>query len=285
MIRPGSTTCSLVNGGVQLVYDHAPGDLVPVILLHGGGQNRRSWGALFRRLHEAGHEVMSMDHRGHGDSDWTIDGYRLVDYGADVTALLDTVGRPSIVVGASLGGLAGLHAAAARPDLAAGLVLVDITTRPQNTGTERILAFMQAHRNGFQDLDHAVDAVASYLAHRDRSPDRDGLERNLRQGRDGRWRWQWDPRILDDRIQSDEDRHALEGAARGLRTPVLLVRGEHSDVVSDDDVTHFRELVPHLTFAVVDGAHHMVAGDRNDAFAAVILRCLDDEGLRPAGPT
>ena len=133
--RERTTTRTLVNGGIRLVYDHAPGERTPVVLLHGGGQNRHSWGALFRRLERSGHEVASLDHRGHGDSDWTVGGYRLVDYASDVEALLGTIGRPSVIVGASLGGLAGLHAAAKRPDLVAGLVIVDITTRPQNTGT------------------------------------------------------------------------------------------------------------------------------------------------------
>ena len=67
--------------------------------------------------------------------------------------------------------------------------------------------------------------------------------------------------------------------------PVLLVRGEHSDVVSGDDIDHFRQLVPQTTVAVVVGAHHMVAGDRNDAFADVIAGYLDDEGLRTVLPT
>ena len=250
------------------------------MLLHGGGQNRHSWGALFRRLERSGHEVASLDHRGHGDSDWTVGGYRLVDYASDVEALLGTLGRPSVIVGASLGGLAGLHAAARRADLVAGLVIVDITTRPQNIGTTRIIAFMQAHADGFEDIDHAVVAVGEYLSHRERPPDRDGLKRNLREGPDGRWRWHWDPRILDDSSQSSYDRDVLDAAARRLQMPVLLVRGEHSDVVSGDDIDHFRQLVPQTTVAVVGGAHHMVAGDRNDTFAGVIADYLDDEGLR-----
>ena len=266
------------------MYDHAPGELTPVVLLHGGGQNRHSWGALFRRLEGSGHEVVSMDLRGHGDSDWTLDGYRLVDYGTDVETLLRTIDRPSVIVGASMGGLAGLHAAARRPDLVAGLVLVDITTRPRNTGTDRILEFMQAHAEGFEDIDHAVVAVGAYLSHRERPPDREGLSRNLRQGPDGRWRWHWDPRILDDSSQSSYDRDVLDAAARTLRMPVLLVRGEHSDVVSTEDIEHFCELVPQTTVAVVAGAHHMVAGDRNDAFADVIAGYLDDEGLRDSAP-
>ncbi len=48
--------------------------------------------------------------------------------------------------------------------------------------------------------------------------------------------------------------------------PVLLVRGLSSDVVGDAGIAAFRRQVPWLELLDVEGAGHMVAGDRNDAF-------------------
>jgi pimeloyl-ACP methyl ester carboxylesterase len=54
----------------------------------------------------------------------------------------------------------------------------------------------------------------------------------------------------------------------------LLVRGRQSDVVSEENVKHFRELVPHAEYVDVADAAHMVAGDRNDAFTTAVAEFL-----------
>jgi pimeloyl-ACP methyl ester carboxylesterase len=54
----------------------------------------------------------------------------------------------------------------------------------------------------------------------------------------------------------------------------LLVRGRQSDVVSEENVKHFRELVPHAEYVDVADAAHMVAGDRNDAFTTAVVDFL-----------
>ena len=42
----------------------------PVLLLHGGGQTRHSWEETAIRLARAGYRAITIDQRGHGDSDW-----------------------------------------------------------------------------------------------------------------------------------------------------------------------------------------------------------------------
>jgi pimeloyl-ACP methyl ester carboxylesterase len=56
--------------------------------------------------------------------------------------------------------------------------------------------------------------------------------------------------------------------------PVLLVRGQRSDVVDDAGIEEFRQKLPHLEIASVAGAGHMVAGDRNDAFNRSVISFL-----------
>ena len=71
------------------------------------------------------------------------------------------------------------------------------------------------------------------------------------------------------------DTEGLRDAARGLRIPTLLVRGRLSDVLSQEGVDDFLELVPHAEFADIAGADHMVAGDRNDAFNEAVFAFLE----------
>jgi pimeloyl-ACP methyl ester carboxylesterase len=263
--------------GVTLAADHWPGDLTPVVLVHGGGQTRHSWGQTAAAIAETGHAVYSIDQRGHGDSDWDPDGnYRFTNYGADAVAVLDQLGEPVIWIGASLGGMAGMLAADDRADSMRALILVDITAQPALQGVDRILTFMATtSETGFGSLEEAADVVAAYQPGRVRTKNLEGLKKNLRLGHDGRWRWHWDPAFMDVRGDDDQDhdqRHEkLVHAAKGLECPVLLVRGRKSDLVTDTEVEEFMATVPHANYVDVADAAHMVAGDVNDEFTAAVL--------------
>ncbi len=264
-----------VGGGLVLVADRWRGDGPPVVLAHGGGQTRHSWGTTAARLAGEGHDVWSVDLRGHGDSAWAGDGdYTMGAYRDDALAVVEQVGQPVAWVGASLGGSTGMSAVAARPDDFWALVLVDITPKPADAGVDRILTFMaETSAAGFASLDEAADAVAAYQPHRKRPKDTSGLAKNLRKGDDGRWRWHWDPAFVGGRraVSSEAERHdRLIEAARTLRLPTLLVRGKLSDLVTDEQVAAFRELVPHAEYVDVAGAAHMIAGDRNDVFGSAV---------------
>lgn len=250
----------------------------PVVLLHGGGQTRHAWGGTAAALATSGRFAVSVDLRGHGDSDWAPDAdYSIDAFACDLGAIARQLPARPVVVGASLGGLAALIAQGEHPEPpAAALVLVDIAPRVDPVGVGRIIGFMTAHQDGFATLDEAADAIAGYLHHRPRPRDRTGLAKNLRLGADGRYRWHWDPRFIDGTRRPDAVRNPerLERAARAIRVPALLVRGRQSDVVTEDGARAFLDLVPHARYVDVSGAGHMVAGDRNDRFTDAVVGFL-----------
>ena len=246
-----------------------------VLMLHGGGQTRHSWKATSGLLADSGLRVIALDARGHGDSDWSPAGqYGLDRNRDDVLAVIEQLREPVTIVGASMGGLTGmLAAAAAGPGRVRSLVLVDVVPRMEQAGSERIRDFMLGAPDGFASLDEAAAAVADYLPHRSRPRSADGLRRNLRQRANGRWYWHWDLRMMTTPQPGDPSERLarLEDAARSLRIPVLLLHGRMSDVVSDAGVAEFRELVPHTEVVALAGAAHTAAGDDNDAFTAAVV--------------
>jgi len=263
-------------GGITLVADewNPTGAAKPTILmLHGGGQNRHSWKKTGQVLGDQGFHVVAVDTRGHGDSDRSPEAdYAVETLSADVHALIDTVGAPVVIIGASMGGLTGiLVASEAGPERVAKLVLVDVVPRFEKDGSARIRDFMFNHVHGFDSLEEAADAVAEYLPHRTKPRSPEGLKKNLRL-RDGRWYWHWDPAFLTKPADDPHQRtDKLEAAAMGLQIPILLIRGKLSDVVSTEGVNDFLAKVPRAEFVELSGAGHTAAGDDNDAFSEVVV--------------
>ncbi|WP_308161299.1 alpha/beta fold hydrolase [Dietzia psychralcaliphila] len=260
--------------GIRLAVDewgHADDPLV--VFLHGGGQTRHSWKRAGSQLAEAGMHSVTVDLRGHGDSDWSTEAnYDLPSLRDDIVSVLTGLGGRATLVGASLGGLTALLVADSRPDLVERLVLVDVVTKIEQTGSERIQGFMQSAPDGFDSLEDAADAIAAYLPHRPRPDSTAGLRKNLRQRENGRWFWHWDPAMFDKPpvLNPLTMSRELDEAAQRLTIPVLLLQGALSDVVSDEGVDHFRGLVPQLQVIRLSGAAHTAAADDNDAFTQAV---------------
>lgn len=249
-----------------------------VVLLHGGGQTRYSWGGAQRALVANGFYVVNLDARGHGASDWAADGdYSLTSLSDDLRAVIAQLpGRPALV-GASMGAATSLYVIGGSPTpIARGLVMVDLVPKIDPVGAERIRAFMSANPEGFDNLDQVAAAVAAYAPHRPRPKDNSGLMKNLRRGDNGKLFWHWDPQFIR-MLQPPEPPDMVSqmaDALAGIHVPTLLVRGMESDVVTDDGVEDFRRRLPQLEVANVGGAGHMVAGDRNDAFNDAVISFL-----------
>ncbi|KPF73341.1 MAG: alpha/beta fold hydrolase [Blastomonas fulva] len=258
---------------------------LPVLLAHGGGQTKRAWKRVSAMLAEHGFLSFALDLRGHGDSDWAIDGaYDIVDFAGDLVAIAGGFERRPVLIGASLGGLAGLMAEGeVAPGTFASLTLVDIAPQMEAGGVTRVVGFMEAHaREGFASPEEAAKVISEYLPHRPSRKASSGLAYYLRQKPDGRYYWHWDPAFIDGVMRrhaersdiSDFGRTELDEAASRLALPVHLIRGGSSDLVSPEAVAHFLELVPHAEYSDIADATHMVVGDQNDAFGDAIVEFL-----------
>jgi len=297
-------TLELPGSGLSLAGDRwsdpdAKGPRGVALLLHGGGQTRHSWRRTGERLARAGWIAYAVDLRGHGDSGWPAD----ADYGmdamaADLRELISDVRNahtdlPLALVGASLGGKVALLVAGEDAGTVQALVLVDIVIRVETEGSRRVRDFMGSAPHGFASLEDAAAAISAYNPHRKHSGNLEGLKKNLRL-RDGRWHWHWDPRMF--RSHDDVDpagdsplskvvEQRSRAAASHLTCPVLLVRGEQSDIVSDQGIAELRELVPQAQVVDVNNVGHMVAGDDNDVFSENLVGFLDAAVAPPGSAT
>ena len=268
--------------GNRLVAEvDGPPDGVPVVLAHGTGQSRHSWGATVEALGARGLRAIAYDLRGHGESDRTPE-YSVGANAEDLRTVLTEVGGPAILVGASLGGVTMLDVLGdeARPVGARALVLIDIGHRIPAGGAEHINGFMAKTTGGFDSLEDAAAAISTYLPHRVPKRPGGGLLKTLEQRVDGRFYWRWDPAMIAGR--GPMDMAAFERKIRAdlqhVRVPTLIIRGANSEILSRETADEMLDILPHAQLVEVAGAHHMVAGDDNNAFMAALLAFIDTLG-------
>ena len=294
-------TVRFIGGaGNDLVADMYGRDGPPVLLLHGGGQTRHSWRGAALTIARSHRRAVAVDQRGHGDSKWVASGeYRNADFATDIRCVAQELfrryGARPVVVTASYSGITSLLAESAHlketgQNLLAGFFVVDMAITNDTGGADKAIAFMLSHaREGFATVAQASESVAKYLGRpRPKSPQ--GLQRNLRQGPDGRWRWHWDPRFMDGPFHIRVDRDAVHAdmiaAVRDTTLPVLMVRGSSSDVMLEEHILELQRIAPRVRYVSVAGAHHMVVGEENDGFTHALIGFLDeaDAARIPASP-
>lgn len=144
-------------------------------------------------------QAVTVDLRGHGESDWAKDGdYRVTSFAGDILAVLARLPTKPVLVGASLGGITSmLLVGEMNPGVARSVVFVDVVPEMDPLGTSRIHAFLTDRLTaGFDSLEEAAEAIGAYDQQRVRPVNLNRLRSNLRR-RGKRWYWHWDPRFID----------------------------------------------------------------------------------------
>jgi pimeloyl-ACP methyl ester carboxylesterase len=265
--------------GLKLHYrDHAgPDDRPPILCLHGLTRNSRDFEALAERL--AGEwRVISPDFRGRGLSEYDPQSSRYMPptYAADVLQLLDELQiDKAVFVGTSLGGLTTMIVAGFAPQRIAGVVLNDIGPELSSAGIGRISDYV-GNPVLYRDWDEAADIFSAKFG--DVHP-RYGREEWLRYARrvcretDRGIEFDYDMTIAEPFKQMDEKTaaaadawplfHALAGK------PVLLLRGERSDLLSPQVAEKMRDSMPGVELVTVPNVGHAPDFEEPESIEAV----------------
>ncbi|QKK03631.1 MAG: alpha/beta fold hydrolase [Pseudomonadota bacterium] len=265
------------DDGIRLSLRYYGHERAPCVLMaHGFGQTQYAWEKTGWQLAAAGWQAVSYDARGHGESDRAPSGeYDFEQFIEDFRRVCASLPNRPAVIGASMGGLTALLAHSEKPKVdLSSLVLVDIAPRWDDNGVEAMLAFMRQNPKGFPTLEAATEAIRGFLPHRRHNGSGSSVDRNLRQGDDGRWYWHWDPAMLALAEKGSNLQTRLKSASRRLKIPTLLVAGGQSEMIGEAHIQEFLKLAPHAEQATIEDAGHMVAGDRNDHFMGAVTPFL-----------
>lgn len=267
MIEPHS---HLLHGSPRLHYlewnSHAART---VVLLHGNSANAWWWEPVASAMSKD-IRLLALDQRGHGDSEWARPPkYQPADYAADVTHFIEHAAREEkpLVVGHSMGGLGVLAFAQHSPELARGVVAIDIAVTSSRVRDRYLRRLKGLPMVTYPDL---KTAVARFRL----MPDQDGVapeilheiaERSFARTEDGRWTLKFDRASF-----FGGDGLAVLETIKDIRIPTLLVRAELSRIMTAESAEHARESNPRVRLMTIFGAHHHVLLDKPEALARAI---------------
>jgi len=219
----------------------------------------------FARLAEAlapRWRVVAPDLPGRGESDRLRDPmlYAVPQYVADMVTLIARLDVEGVAwVGTSLGGLVGMALAAQPQSPIERLVLNDAGPVIAKSALERIDAYL-GDAGEFADLDAAIAyirKVAEPFGPHSEEDWRFLTENVVRRGADGRLRLHYDPAIAEPyRRALPEKDLELWPLYDAIRCPVLVLRGERSDLLARETCEAMRARGPRAEVVEIPGVGH-----------------------------
>lgn len=253
---------------VRLHHLDYGGEGAPTVLLHGVAGHARMWDELAPLLRSTGN-VLALDLRGYGDSQWDPDGdYSTEHHASDVADWIEARGLGRVrLVGFSWGGLVALHLAATRPELVERLAVIDIAPSfaaseleipPLPLGFETHAEALAAERRQNQFASEAmIETMARF---------------GTRPGPDGRLVKKHDPVFGQRWPFRNDDRWDQLGR---IEQPLLLVRAAESQHLSAQEAERMLELLGDARLAEIPRSGHLIPVDNPTDLGRELGRFLE----------
>jgi pimeloyl-ACP methyl ester carboxylesterase len=280
------------HDGLKLYARHyaAPGSrLRPVLCLAGLTRNSRDFHDLATALSKGAHArpVYTLDYRGRGYSEHDLDwkNYAIPIEMLDVQDFITLAGlHHAALVGTSRGGLIAMVLAAAQPTTIGAVVLNDIGPVIERTGMLRIAGYV-GRTPRTATWQEATDFVASMNRRAFPAvPDAQWEEvaRQWFNEKNGRPAAGYDPKLAKSISVRDGPAPELWPQFMALtHAPLLVIRGETSDLLSQETVRQMCTRHPNCTALTVPGQGHAPLLKDEPTLAAIARFLVEVDAGRP----
>jgi 3-oxoadipate enol-lactonase len=253
-----------LSNGLALAY-HVHGAGRPVMFLHPIGTCGAFWDPLVERIQDRC-RCITVDLRGHGDSDVPRERFTLSDLADDVIELLRVESKNgAVLVGCSLGGMVAQGLALKAPELLSGLVLADTGHRQTEESRKAVL---QRAEDSLQGMPAMLNSTltrwfpARFLA-------LNGPEVKCCR----KWLLDDDPVVFSWGWQAISELDFGDRLAE-IQLPTLVIRGSADASSARETMQAMAKLLPHSRYAEIEGAGHVAPLEQADSFAEILLDFL-----------
>jgi pimeloyl-ACP methyl ester carboxylesterase len=248
----------LIKDGVTLAYEDTNDDLPPMLLVHGCGCDHRSLAAQAEFFRNS-RRVVSVDLRGHGESDAPQQDYTMITFANDLVWLCEKLSlEKPVMVGHSMGGNVILELAARFPEVPSSLVMIDSVMLPTQMMLEAVGSqfteglqgpdYLAAYRGGLSAMCLPTDRRSSQLISSLQIP----------------------KHVLASAIPNHTTNYDAATAASACGIPIAYI----FSIMPLLDLPRFQSLTPQLAIARTLGSGHFSPLEVPDQINAMIARFL-----------
>ncbi|MEM7722350.1 MAG: alpha/beta fold hydrolase [Pseudomonadota bacterium] len=237
-----------------------PGDLPPILIVHGLYGSARNWGVIAKRLSDQ-RFVVSVDLRNHGESPW-FDSQSYADMAGDLAEVIGQIGGVADVVGHSMGGKAAMALSLLNQSLVRRLIVADIAPVVYGHSQQKYIDAMRAVDLSRVETRRDADDLLKA------SVPEDGVRAFLLQSLDVRARkWRLNLDVLERYMSEIIGWSPIDGRFDG---PTLFLSGALSDYVLPEHRALIKPLFPEAKFAKLPDAGHWLHADKPREFEATL---------------
>ncbi|WP_455243115.1 alpha/beta fold hydrolase [Petrachloros mirabilis] len=255
--------------GITLAYDDN-GSGIPLVFLHAFPLNRTMWAQQEEAL-SSRFRTISIDLRGHGESDAPLWRYTLEQAADDVCALLDHLSIPrAVFVGLSMGGYILFTLYRTHPERVIGLVLAD--TRAQADTFEGIHGRFQMAQTAYRE---GPSAIADLMLPKLLSPatlqEKPAIVQRVRRMIEGNQI----SGIVGD-LMAMADRPDSVALLKQITCPTQIIVGELDQATPPSEAKLMAEQIPGARLALIPNAAHLANVEQPDAFTEILAAFTAD---------
>ncbi|GHC19926.1 acyl-CoA esterase [Kushneria pakistanensis] len=241
-------------------------DAPPLIVLHGLFGSADNWRSHAKHWRQT-RRVVTVDLRNHGRSAH-VAGMHYEDMAADVLGVMDHLNiQQCDLLGHSMGGKVAMTLARRHPERVVRLIVADIAPIAYDHGHDDIF---RAHRLVEDELPESrkeADEVMAQVI--DSRITRQFLATNLIRDDQGILGWRVGLDFIEEGYSNIV---APPGGETAYEGPTLVLKGEHSDYITDDALPLISDIMPQAQVHTIEGAGHWLHAEQPEAF----IRAVDD---------
>ncbi|PBQ31802.1 alpha/beta hydrolase [Sphingobacteriaceae bacterium] len=244
------------------------GEGPPLVILHGLFGQSDNWNTHAKGFAEKGFRVFTIDQRNHGLSphsdEWTYEAMA-----EDLKEFIDDHQlKDPILLGHSMGGKTVMYFELKYAGIASKIIIADISARAYPPHHQDVLAALNAV--DFSKIKTRKEAEAILNEHIKDFGTKQFLLKNIywKDNSEDLMDWRFNLKVISEKYEN-----VCVGVPEFVsETTALIVKGELSKYISDEDKDDLKKRFPHSTLVILNGAGHWVHAEKPKEFFETVVQ-------------